>query len=84
MADLICSDCDSISDETHRRLVQSGRIDPAADRRQRAVCFLRNESADGGSWLEPVCGLHRGECVLTVVSLEEGMGEYSVQEVMGS
>lgn len=84
MADITCSKCGSISDETHRRLVQSGRIDPGADRCPPAICFLRNDGGEGGSWLEPVCGFHRGECVLTVVSLEDGMGEYSVQVVMGS
>jgi len=84
MADLLCSKCGEISDETHQNLVRSGRIPPNAKRRPRAVCFLRNESQDGGSWLEPVCRVHRGECVFTVVSLEDGIGEYFVQVVMGS
>lgn len=84
MADLICSSCDLISDQTYQNLVASGRIPVNAKRRPRAVCFLRNETQGDGSRLDPVCGFHRGGCVLTVVSLEEGMGEYSVQEVMGS
>lgn len=91
MDDLVCAKCDGISDETFGRLVQSGRLPPGAERRPRAVCFLRNEgvwevndSTRAFTWLEPACELHRGECFLTVVSLEDGMGEYSVQVVMGS
>lgn len=62
-----------------------------------AAAFLRNDKTwhpehdpdgkggnDGYGWtyLLPVCRAHIGECLTTVVSLEEGIGQYLSQTVL--
>ena len=82
MADVLCVKCRDMDTETFWVLVRHGRLAATAD--PHAICFLRNDDGEGGSLLEPVCQFHKGECVTTVVPYDDGIGEYMVQEVMGS
>ena len=79
----VCAICLQLEDRTWESLVEAGLIKDQI-RYPEATCFLANQREWDSDEIElmPVCNYHKGECVDTVVPLEDGMEDYLVQEVM--